>query len=261
MFQTSVIASGSKGNCFLVRTADTQILIDIGITFRAYGTAMEQLGLDPYKIDAVFISHEHSDHVGGVGVLNRKTAAPIYITQPTLIYSEKKMGNLRTEPNIFESGIKIMIKDLVILPFPSSHDAVDGCNFIIHTADDPKRKLAVVTDTGYATKLLKNHLSQVSTMILESNHDLQMLKTGPYEWYLKQRIQSRNGHLSNLQAAELVKEIHNEGHKRIILVHLSEINNTPELAYKEMKKTLDSLNTKIDLQVSGQFENTPLFDI
>ena len=184
MFQTSVIASGSKGNCFLVRTENTHILIDMGVTFKYFCNCMDSLGLDPYKIDAIFVSHEHNDHVGGVGVLNRKTSAQIHMTLPTLTYSEKKLGNLRSEPIIFETGDKITVNDLVINPFSSSHDAVDGCNFIIYTVDNPERKLAIVTDTGYATKLLKNNLSQVTTMILESNHDVHMLKTGPYEWYL-----------------------------------------------------------------------------
>jgi phosphoribosyl 1,2-cyclic phosphodiesterase len=268
-FQVSVLASGSKGNCFLVKCKDTTILIDAGITYKNYAYCLSELGLDPLSLGAIFISHEHTDHVGGAGVLHRKTGAPIYISAPTLMYSQKKIGNVLIDPITFDSGENIIINDIMIHPFASSHDAVDGCNFILYPYPTPidsgtdaiASSLAIVTDTGYATKLLKNNLSKVTTIVLESNHDLQMLKTGPYDWHLKQRIMSRTGHLSNDQATELIAEIINQNHKRIILAHLSEINNTPQIAYTQMKKLLDQMNASVELNISTQHQHTQLFDI
>lgn len=260
-FLTSVLSSGSKGNCFLVRYKNTQILIDVGVTFKYYANCMEILGLDPHKLDAIFISHEHSDHVGGAGVMHRKTSAPIYISQPTWVYSEKKIGKMTSTPIFFKTNTDFIVSELVVHPFSSVHDAIDGSNFLIFPVDKPDDKLAIVTDCGYSTNLLKNNLKKTSTIILESNHDVQMLKTGPYEWHLKQRILSRNGHLSNVQASDLIDEIVTEQHKRIILAHLSEINNTPDIAYKQMKSVLDKKNFKVDLQVSGQYEATALYEV
>jgi phosphoribosyl 1,2-cyclic phosphodiesterase len=259
MFQTSVLASGSKGNCFLVKNKDTQILIDAGITFKNYQNCMTKLDLDPYKLDAIFISHEHSDHVGGAGVIHRKTNVPIYISQPTFTYSQKKIGNINTEPIFFDTGDYVQVKDLIVHPFASSHDAIDSCNFIVYPTDDDTKKLAIVTDCGFATNLLRNNLKKVTTIIIESNHDVQMLKTGPYEWYLKQRILSRTGHLSNEQTTDLIEEIFNDKIDRIVLAHLSEINNTPEIAYNHMKQMLDRLRAKVGLHISEQYSHTPLF--
>ena len=259
MFQTSVITSGSKGNCVLVKNAGTQIIIDAGISFKYYAKSMNELGLDPTNLDAIFISHEHSDHVGGAGILHRKTQAPLYISHPTFIYSEKKIGKINQEPFFFDTGDFIQVGSLIIQPFNSPHDAVDSCNFLIHPVDNDKKQLLLATDLGFAHNLLKNNLKKATTIIIESNHDVKMLKDGPYEWYLKQRILSKTGHLSNEQATILMQEVLEDKHERIILAHLSEINNTPTLAYSQMKKMLDSVKANADLQVSSQYEQTKLF--
>jgi len=261
MFSASVITSGSKGNCIFVKNADTQIIVDAGMSFKYYAQCMNDLGLDPKKLDAIFISHEHSDHVGGAGVLHRKTLAPIYISTPTYTYSTKKIGNLLKEPFFFETGDNIRVGDLIIHPFNSPHDAVDSCNFIIHPVDDDRKQLLIATDLGFAHNLLKSNIRKATTIILESNHDVKMLKEGPYEWYLKQRILSKTGHLSNEQASDLIKETLNDRHERIILAHLSEINNTPVLAFSQMKKMLDFLQVNVELVVSSQRESTKLFKI
>ena len=261
MFQTSVLMSGSKGNCFLVKYEDTQIIIDAGITYKKYAQFLSELNLDPDKLDAIFISHEHGDHVAGAGVLHRKTGAPLYFTNSTYTYSQKQLGNLQFPPVFFNVGDYINIGDLIIHPFFSAHDAIDSCNFLIYPESDDQRKLAIVTDLGHAHILLKNYLSKATTIILESNHDVTMLKNGPYEWYLKQRILSKTGHLSNDQARELMEEVINENHKRLILTHLSEINNTPEIAFACMNKMLKKIDSKIALHVASQHECTELFDV
>ncbi|MCL2062873.1 MAG: MBL fold metallo-hydrolase [Candidatus Cloacimonetes bacterium] len=261
MFQTSVITSGSKGNCVFVKNGHTQIVIDAGISFKYFSKCLTDLGLDCLKLDGIFISHEHSDHVGGAGILHRKTAAPIYISHPTFIYSEKKIGKINQEPFFFETGNYIQVGSLIIHPFNSPHDAIDSCNFLIHPVDDDKRQLLIATDMGFAHNLLKVNLKKATTIVLESNHDVKMLRDGPYEWYLKQRILSKSGHLSNEQATNLVEEVLGDQHERIILAHLSEINNTPDLAYSQMKNMLDTMQAKLDLLVSSQYENTPLFQV
>jgi phosphoribosyl 1,2-cyclic phosphodiesterase len=165
------------------------------------------------------------------------------------------------KPCIFEVGNYIQIGSLIVHPFISSHDAVDSSNFIINAKERESKKLAIATDLGYAHNLLKNYLKQATTIILESNHDVEMLRTGPYEWYLKQRILSKTGHLSNEQATELIKDIINDRHERLILTHLSEINNTPEIAFAQMKEMLTRIKAKIDLHIASQYECTPLFNV
>jgi len=261
MFQTSVLMSGSKGNCFLVKYKSTQIIIDAGITYKKYCLYLNQLKLDTKKLDAIFISHEHIDHISGAGVLHRKTEAPLYLTKATFTYSKKMLNELLSPPVLFKIGDYIHINDLIIHPFISPHDAIDSCNFFIYPKDNNSKKLIIATDLGHPHKLLKNYLSQSTTIILESNHDTTMLLKGPYDWYLKQRILSKNGHLSNEQAKDLIEDILNDKHDRLILTHLSEINNTPEIAYNCMKEMLNKNNSMIDLQVASQSECTQLFDI
>jgi len=259
--KTSILASGSKGNCFYISHKDTTILIDVGVTFKYYCECLGQLNLDPQRLDAIFISHEHGDHVNGAGVMHRKTNAPIYLSEPTMMYSLKKIGSLNAQPKNFDIGKDVIIKDLTIHPFTSSHDAIDSCHFLVHPTGDPAKTLAIVTDCGYPTTLLKENLAKSTTIILESNHDVTMLKTGPYEWYLKQRILSKTGHLSNDQANELIKEIYHHNIRRIVLAHLSEINNTPEIAYTQMKKTLAELQAKAELHIASQDKCTELFEV
>ena len=261
MFQTSVLTSGSKGNCILVKNHGTQIIIDAGISYKYYAECMTNLGLDPNDLEGIFISHEHSDHVNGAGVLHRKTNAPIFISHPTFVYSEKKIGKINNEPVYFEIGKAVEIGSLIVHPFNSPHDAVDSCNFIIHPKDNDAKQLIIATDLGHAHNLLKNKLLKATTIIIESNHDVNMLKNGPYDWHLKQRILSKNGHLSNKQTTDLIKEIVHDKHDRIILAHLSEINNLPDLALSEMKNMLDSINANINLHVSSQTKHTELFVI
>jgi len=261
MFKTSVITSGSKGNCILVTNGSTQIVIDAGLSFKYYAECMKILGLDPTHLDAIFISHEHGDHVGGAGVLHRKTNAPIHISSPTFVYSEKKIGKLSKEPIFFTIGDYIEIGSLLVHPFRSPHDAIDSCNFIIHPKDDDKKMLLVATDIGYVQNLLKNKISKATTLILESNHDVNMLKNGPYDWHLKQRILSKKGHLSNKQAQDVIEETITDKHKRLILAHLSEINNLPEIAFNEMKYVLDKLKSNVELTVSEQNTCTELFEV
>lgn len=261
MFQTAVIASGSKGNCFLVRTDNTKLIIDAGLSAKRVLEAMASLKLDHNKVEAVLISHEHSDHIKGAGVLCRKLKIPIYITEKTFSLCQARLGKLPLGVNHFNLGERFQIGDLLIDSFPASHDGIDGANFIIEKIGENTRKLALVTDLGYSSRLTKLKLKDVTTIVLESNHDVDLLLDGPYPWYLKQRIRSRHGHLSNDQAIELFREIMHADLSNIILAHLSEINNCPNLVEKLWSEFLRSINSSSKLLISSQYKPTPLVEV
>lgn len=261
MLKVSVLTSGSKGNCILICSEKCKILVDAGITFKKVNEFMQFFNLDPMELDAVIISHEHSDHVQGAGVLSRKTQAPIYITQNTLQESLHKIGKLNVDPVIFYVGSSFQIKDIIVKPFTSSHDAVDSSNFLISHVQNEDRKLAIATDLGYSPQILINYLKQASTIILESNHDVKMLMEGPYPWPLKQRIKSKIGHLSNDQAVGVVSQIMSDKLDKLFLAHLSETNNSPKIAYDTMRNYLLSIQAKTALYMTSQEECTPLLDV
>ena len=261
MFQTAVLASGSKGNCFLVRTDKTKILVDAGLSAKKTIELLNSKMLSYEKINAVVISHCHNDHIKGAGVLTRKFKVPLYISEKTYISSRRMLGAIKHGLVHFDNGNSFVIGDLEIQPFASSHDTIESSNFVITKLDNSERKLGIVTDLGYFSRLTVQRLKGVTTIILESNHDEEMLLEGPYPWELKQRVKSREGHLSNSQAVALVSKIIHPDLSTIILAHLSEQNNTPDLAYLTMKSFLDSINFSLELIVSSQYEATRLIDV
>ncbi|HOH47218.1 MAG TPA: MBL fold metallo-hydrolase, partial [Candidatus Cloacimonadota bacterium] len=185
MFQVSVLASGSKGNSLLVRSGETAIILDAGISAKRIFAALDSFRIDKEMVQAILISHEHSDHCGSAGALSRLLKRPVYITRDTFSYSAHKLGNLHERIEFFRSGEEFRIGEIICEPFKSSHDAVDSCNFIFSSQVMQGRKLGVATDLGYPMKLSLTKLSHSTTLVLESNHDEQMLIDGPYEWHLK----------------------------------------------------------------------------
>ncbi len=224
------LASGSKGNCHLLQTAESKILIDIGLSLKDLTARLERISLTPDQIDAVIITHEHSDHIKGLGVFSRKIGADIYLNYPTLKSAESKLGKVRNLHE-FDSAEPFRINELEISPFSVSHDAADPVGFTI-TADDKKAGLA--TDMGIVTNLVRNALSDCDILLVESNHDYEQLMNGPYPWHLKQRIRSRHGHLSNVDAFELINEIVTEKTRHIVVGHLSETNNNESHVYRDL---------------------------
>ena len=241
MFQTSVLASGSKGNSVLVRTDETAILVDVGLPGKAIFQALESLQVPKESIKAILVSHEHSDHSKGVGIIARALKIPVYMSEGTYEGCAEKLGKLPFEPVFFETGSTFEIRDLVVHSFTSSHDTFDSCNFTLRRGENEERKLGIATDLGYATRLTVNRLKGCTTLVLESNHDEEMLLNGSYDWALKQRVKSNVGHLSNVQAVDLVKQIMHRNLDTLILAHLSEENNHPELAYRVMNDYLSTL--------------------
>lgn len=261
MLKTSVLTSGSKGNCILVCSEKTKLLVDAGITFKRMNEIISNFNIDFSEIDGILISHEHGDHVNGAGPLSRKTQAPIFISAQTFSRCYEKLGKLPVSPIHFEVGNTFNIKDIVVKTFSSSHDAIDSCNFLFHHDQNPDRKLAIATDLGYSPQILINHLKQASTVILESNHDVKMLMDGPYDWRLKQRIKSNVGHLSNEQAVGVVSQIISNNLEQLFLAHLSETNNDPDIAYNLMYNFLISINASTKLIMTSQSNPTALYKI
>ncbi|MCK9557916.1 MAG: MBL fold metallo-hydrolase [Candidatus Cloacimonetes bacterium] len=258
MFQTSVLASGSKGNSILVRSRDTGIILDAGISMKRIWEALDTLRIQRSIIKAVIVSHEHSDHTRSAGALCRSLKIPLYISPDTFAYSSHRLGSVDERLCYFDAGTEFLIGDILIQPFRSSHDAVDSCNF---TFEHDDRKLGVAIDLGYFSKLTVTKLSDVHTLVLESNHDLQMLMDGPYDWNLKKRVKSEHGHLSNEQAVGLLSQVLHPGLKNLVLAHLSETNNRPDLAYQTMNEYLQTIRSDINLMVADQYCHTPLVDI
>lgn len=261
MFQTAVLASGSKGNCVLVKSAQSAILVDAGISAKRVWEALDNLDFDRKKIKAILISHEHGDHISGAGAVSRHLEIPVYLTRDTYQACKHRLGNLRDRVEFITAGDTFVIEDLKIHPFSSPHDAIDSCNFTIEQLHNSDCKLAIATDVGYQSRLLTNHLSNCTTLILESNHDLQMLKDGPYEWKLKQRIMSNHGHLSNIDAVGVISQVMHSGLKNLILAHLSEVNNHPDIAEKTMLDYLKSINSDVKLIVANQYQHTQFITI
>ncbi|NLW18151.1 MAG: MBL fold metallo-hydrolase [Candidatus Cloacimonetes bacterium] len=261
MFQTSVLMSGSKGNAVLVRTSETALILDAGVSARSILAALEKLGVSPAEIQGVIVSHEHSDHTRGVGPLTRKLGIPLFINEETLRQCNSRIGNIPGGIRLFETGESFQVRDLIVHPFSSSHDAADSCNFTFLHEEDETRKLGVATDLGFPSRLAVNRLKNCSTLILESNHDVTMLMEGRYEWPLKQRIRSDNGHLSNEEAVGMVSQVMHQGLKNIVLAHLSEENNNPQIALKTMRDYLITVRSEARLLVADQYAHTPLLNV
>ena len=246
-----MLASGSKGNATYISDGETSILIDAGLSGVELQRRLVSRDLAPEHLDAIIVTHEHSDHIQGVGVLSRRYKVPVYINQKTR-QASPRLGSLH-ETKSFECGKTFHISNLTIHPFSISHDAEDPVGF---TIGQNGTTIAIATDLGIATSMVKEHLKHCALLILEANHDPQMLETGPYPWPLKQRIKSRTGHLSNTSSKILLEELQHENLQHVILAHLSEINNTPRLAFDEVAKALTRCGAK--LSVADQYTSGPV---
>lgn len=219
------INSGSNGNCYYVGNGREAVLIDAGISCRETEKRMRRLGLRIDQVKAVFISHEHSDHIRGLDVLARKYDLPVYITEPT-----RRAGALSLKNALpFKAYAPEMIGELSITAFPKSHDAIDAHSFIIEYGGIT---VGVFTDIGYSCEHVLSNFKKCHAIFLEANYDEQMLEEGGYPWYLKNRIRNNKGHLSNTQAIELYNNHKPEFMSHVILSHLSQNNNSPQLVYK-----------------------------
>ena len=238
------LASGSKGNSLFVSCHNSSILIDAGLSGIEIERRLNTVNISPESLSAIIITHEHSDHVKGAGILSRRFKLPVYITQKTY-QACRGLGKIE-DICFFECGTPFEIDQILISPFSISHDAKDPVGL---TMEYNNHKIGVATDLGIATSLVKEHLKNSNILYLESNHDPEMLINGPYPWHLKQRIKGRTGHLSNLDAGNLISELLTDNLKHVILAHLSEENNCPQKAVQEILKNLNGSN--VTLHVAG----------
>jgi len=243
-----ILASGSRGNAVYVSSGSTSILIDAGLSGIEIERRLNSKGLHPQDLDAILVSHEHTDHIQGVGVLSRRFNLPVFMSSKTEKAAVSQLGTVRVIKN-FECGSPFMINDLSIHPFSISHDAEDPSGF---TVNQNGTKIGIATDLGIATSMVKEHLKGCSLLILEANHDEVMLINGPYPWPIKQRIKSRTGHLSNEASKNLLKEVQHDRLKYVILAHLSETNNTPQKALNEVGRAMNHCNAKLDVATQNE---------
>lgn len=230
--------SGSSGNSIYVGSNHTHILVDIGMSAKKITEALNQIELKPEDIDAIFITHEHTDHIAGLGVFLRKYNIPVYATAKTLEAIGRYSNLGKVDFSLFhgiEPEQSIAIDDLWIKPISTWHDAADPVCYSIINND---KKVSIATDLGDYDEHIVNALSGADAMLIEANHDIRMLEVGPYPYHLKQRILGKRGHLSNERGGQLVRDLLNDHIKGIYLGHLSKENNYPELAYEAVKAEL-----------------------
>jgi phosphoribosyl 1,2-cyclic phosphodiesterase len=242
-FRVSILASGSTGNCTLLESGCTSLLVDAGLGKRELLRRFEALGRSrPEHLDGVLLTHEHSDHSTGLAQLSRDWNCPAYLTEPAhreirKMYEDGPKARLHHFQYI-RPGIKFFIGDIEITAFTIPHDAADPVGYSFRANG---KKVAIVTDLGYMPAHVKEHLRDADALILESNHDLEMLKVGPYPWYIKQRVMSRTGHLSNDVVSEFLAdaEAFDARAKYLVLAHISEQNNNPHTARISAEEALN----------------------
>lgn len=234
------IASGSSGNCVYVGSQAVHLLVDIGISKKKTEVGLNSLGITGNEIDGIFITHEHTDHINGIGVFLRKYHTPVYATEKTIqeILRCKTLGSL--DVSLFhkiKADQKIMIKDVTIHPMSISHDAADPVAYRISYG---KKKVGICTDLGSYNRYTIECLKEMNVLLIEANHDVRMLEAGSYPYYLKQRILGKKGHLSNEDSGKLLSSILHDKLQAIILGHLSIENNLPELAYETVRMEIEA---------------------
>ena len=247
-FQYSILASGSSGNSFYLESDQKKILVDAGLSGKKITSLLGEIDRKPEDLDAIFVTHEHSDHIHGIGVLARKYHLDIYANEATWQAMDAKLGKIDvTQKHIFERGKVLTFGDLDIESFGVSHDAADP-QFYRFMKDD--KSFVMLTDTGYVSDRMASIVENADAYLIESNHDIEILRAGSYSWNLKQRILSDKGHLCNEDGADAMIRTLGNRTKRIYLGHLSKENNIKELAHMTMVNEL----ARADLGVGVDFQ-------
>jgi phosphoribosyl 1,2-cyclic phosphodiesterase len=243
------LGSGSHGNATLVEVDTTCLMIDCGFSCKETEKRLQQLGVTPDSIDAILVTHEHSDHISGVARYSRRYGTPVWMTPGT---EAMHQGGEVAELNFFSSHQPFRIGNIDIQPFPVPHDAREPCQFVF---SDGQRRLGLLTDTGSITRHMVEALEGLDALILEFNHDPDMLAEGPYPPGLKARVGGDFGHLSNGQAADLLGRLDLRHLKLLVAAHLSEKNNHPDLAREHVENALNGWNT--DIHIADQLVGIP----
>jgi len=245
------IASGSSGNCIFVGSDSTRILIDAGLSGKRIENGLTSVGINPNSLDALFVTHEHSDHIQGIGILSRRFDLPVYATPGTwqAMDAYNALGKIHPRNKLLVySDERIVLNDLCINPFSIPHDAAEPVGYAIESEG---RKIAVATDIGKPTPLIEHNISDCDVLLIESNHDLDMLENGPYPIQLKRRIRGDFGHLSNVAAGQLITCVYSPRLVAVILGHLSEENNRPAIAFDTVRNILheNGIDTSADTRL------------
>jgi phosphoribosyl 1,2-cyclic phosphodiesterase len=260
MFSLTMLGSGSAGNSALIATDHCRLLVDGGLSARQLVLRLALCGITPRELDGILLTHEHGDHVCGLEVLCRKFQIPIYCN--ALTAEAVRFCSLGEHRNwrIFRTGASFSVCDVTVESFPVPHDAVEPVGYTFHTGTSA---LGYVTDLGHATRLTIERLRQVQTLVIETNHDEKLLQNDPHRpWPVKQRIQSRHGHLSNAAAASVVSQLVSHKIARVVLGHLSRDCNRPELASKTIGAELEKVGrSDIEVFCATQNEISPRFAI
>jgi phosphoribosyl 1,2-cyclic phosphodiesterase len=245
------LASGSKGNSLFIEGGGVRILVDAGLSCRQVEARLTEAGIDPRSIDAILVTHEHMDHVFAVPLFSKRFGTPVYVSLPTACRPIAG-GSLKNRVgciHIIEAGQTLILGELSIDPFPISHDAIDPLAFRFETGG---AAMAMAADLGVATKPVYDRLAGCQAIFCESNHDPAMLRNGPYSPPLKKRVSGDSGHLSNPDCRKLVESVHHPDLEIVVLTHLSEKNNTPQLAYDETNGFLRQISAKTELRIAFQ---------
>jgi phosphoribosyl 1,2-cyclic phosphodiesterase len=249
-----VLGSGSQGNAVVVEAGGRRLLLDCGFSCREVVRRLRKVGLEPEDIDAMVLTHEHGDHVRGVERFCRRHPVPVYATGGTI-------SQLDMAPDAWKmlrtcrSGQPFEAAGFVVEVFSVPHDAREPVGIVVE--DPGGGRVGLVTDIGCRSRLAWGRLQGVHALVLETNHDPEMLRNGPYPWALKARVAGRHGHLSNEEAAAGLPELHHDGLAHVVLYHLSQINNLPALAAASIGEALGNLRSKATMTVAGQDEPTP----
>lgn len=239
--------SGSSGNALYIGTPKTNVLVDAGLPGSRIQSSLSRIGVDPQDLDAVLITHEHSDHIRGAGVLSRRFDLPVYATEQTWCAMDRSVGKIAPKNRrIFKKNMDFYIKDLNIQPYTLPHDAVDPVGYCLFWQN---KKIAVATDLGHTNEQIIKTLRDADLLVLESNHDEEMLDRGPYPYYLKKRIKGNKGHLSNAAAGNALLQLLTGRFQQVLLGHLSAENNTPQRALETVNAILHAGGVEVGREV------------
>jgi phosphoribosyl 1,2-cyclic phosphodiesterase len=255
----SVLASGSTGNAFYIESNKEKILVDAGLSGKKLDSLFEKAHLNPREISRILVTHEHSDHIKGLGIIARKYNLPIYANEKTWKAMERSIGKLTTDQKfVFNLEEVKTFGDMDVESFGVSHDAVEPQFYTFYSGG---KKVALVTDLGYVSERIKKTIEDADAYIFEANHDVDMLRMGRYPWSVKQRILSDSGHVSNEDSGLAIADVINNNTKRVYLAHLSLDNNMKDLARMSVSNILEERGIHLEICDTDPKEPTPLYQV